>query len=145
LHFSTPALLDDRSPMSSFVGLASGSRKEDDGFLKTREIINLQTSAQLAVLSAAQHRDNLNGAAIYGLSWSWFVAGSPLVMFNRWKPETEPGSRLLTQFYSTIKPTNRNRVSRATALRQSAISLRRSSEFKHPYYWAHFALIGDAR
>jgi len=144
LHFSTPALLDDRSPMSSFVGLSSGSRKEDDGFLQTRKIINLQTSAQLAVLSDAQHKDNLNGAATYGLSWSWFVAGSRLVMLNRWK-ETGPGSRLLPQFYSTIKPSNRNRVARDKALRQSAISLRRSSEFQHPYYWARFALIGDAR
>jgi CHAT domain-containing protein len=107
--------------------------------------MNLQTSARLAVLSDAQHNDNLNGAAIYGLSWSWFVAGSPLVMFNRWKLETAPASNLLTQFYSTIKPPNGNRISRAKALRQSALSLRRSSEFQHPYYWARFALIGDER
>ncbi len=141
VHFAGPVILDDMSPMSSFMALSSATNQ--DGFLQTREIINLQSTADLVVASAAQQSAGHNGDAAVGWSWSWFVAGTPATLVSRWKIDSP--STLLTGFYSSIKPTSRAQVSKARALRQSVLALRRSTDHQHPYYWANFAMIGDAR
>jgi len=144
MHFATPAILDDTSPMSSFIGLASGTA-EADGFLQARELMNLRSTAELVVTSRAQHNADLNGAAPVGFSWSWFVAGTPATMATRWSIDSRALSTILNGFYSSVKPTRRAPISKARALHQSLLSLRKSIDYQHPYYWAGFAMIGDAR
>jgi CHAT domain-containing protein len=100
LHVAVPALLDDTSAMSSFIGLAGHADKNSDGFLQAREIMNMQTSAQLVVLSGAQSSGNYAGGATLGWAWSWFVAGSPTTMLTRWEVKSPALTQLLTQFYS---------------------------------------------
>lgn len=143
VHFAGPVILDDTSPMSSFMALSS-TTNQHDGFLQTREIMNLQSAAELVVASTAQQSAALNGDAAVGWSWSWFVAGTPATLVSRWKVDSPALSSLLTGFYSSIKP-GRTPVSRSRALRQSLLTLRRSADHQHPYYWAGFAMIGDAR
>ncbi len=141
MHFSNPAILDDTSPMSSFIGLSSETNQQD-GFLQIREIMDLQSTAELVVASTAQPGTSLNGNAAVGFSWAWFVAGSPATLVSRWKVESPT---LLTGFYSSMKQTGRTRVSKARALHQSVLAVRRSAHHQHPYYWASFAMIGDTR
>ena len=145
LHFATPVLLDNVSPMSSFIGLSVQAGKRGEGFLQMREIMNLYTAAEMVVLSDAQLKGDFNGAATPGASWSWFVAGSPSIMLNRWKIEQAAESKFMSQFYSFIRPNSGTKVSKGNALHRSLMSLRRSPEFQHPYYWASFRIIGDAR
>ncbi|MBD2070660.1 CHAT domain-containing protein, partial [Leptolyngbya sp. FACHB-671] len=38
---------------------------------------------------------------------------------------------------------NQPNTTRAEALRQAQLSLLRSSDYQHPYYWAPFILIGN--
>ena len=144
VHLAAPAILDDASPMSSFIGLASGA-SEDDGFLQARELMNLRSTAELVVASRAQHNADLNGAAHLGFSWSWFVAGTPATLVSRWNVDSGALSTMLTEFYSSVRPTRRAPISKARALHQSLLSLRKSNDYQHPYYWAGFAMIGDAR
>ena len=139
MYFAGPAILDDTSPMSSFIALSSTTAQQD-GFLQTREIMDLQSTADLVVAPAAQHSAGFSGNAAVGFSWSWFVTGTRTTLLSRWQVDS---SALLTRFYSSIKPADR--VSRARALHQSVLALRRSADFQHPYYWAGFAMIGDAR
>ena len=141
MHFAGPAILDDMSPMSSFIGLSSATSQQD-GFLQTREIMDLQSTAELIVASTAQHSAGLNGDAAVGFSWSWFVAGSRATLVSRWKVESPT---LLSGFYSSMKQTGRTRVAKSRALHQNLVSIRRSPDHQHPYYWASLALIGDAR
>ena len=144
LHFAGPAILDDTSPMSSFIGLSSATRRQD-GFLQGREIMNLQTTAELVVAPMAQQSAAFNGDAAVGFSWSWFVAGSRATLLSRWQVASTAPTPLLTAFYSSIKPANKVRLSKARALHQTVLALRRSRDHQHPYYWANFAMIGDAR
>lgn len=144
VHFAGPVILDDASPMSSFMALSSATGQQD-GFLQTREIMNLQSSAELVVASTAQQTAALNGDAAVGWSWSWFVAGTPATLVSRWKVDSPATEMLLTGFYSAIKPASRTPVSKTRALRQSLLALRRSAGYQHPYYWAGFAMVGDAR
>lgn len=150
LHFSSPAVLDDSTPLSSFIGLSSGppgatGSARQDGFLQSREVMDLSSSAELVVASTAQSGAGFNGNAAVGFSWSWFVAGTRATLVNRWQVESPARSAVFTKFYSTIKPANRIPPSKARALHQSLLALRRSPGHEHPYYWASFALIGDAR
>jgi CHAT domain-containing protein/uncharacterized protein HemY len=142
LHFGGPSILDDASPMSSFIGLASDTKQ--DGFLQSREIINLQSQAELVVAPTTQYSAGFTGDAAVGFSWSWFVAGTRATLVSRWQVESPAVSTLLTGFYSSIKP-NRAPVSKSRVLQQNILALRRSTNHQHPYYWAGFALIGDAR
>jgi CHAT domain-containing protein/tetratricopeptide (TPR) repeat protein len=143
LHFSAPSLIDDTSPLSSFVGLTASDAKQDDGFLQARETLNLQTSARLVVLSKARIKADYNAAGIAGLSWNWFVTGSPALLTSRW--ETAAGaSDLMTVFYTELRPRPRATTPLAVALRRSMLAIRRVEKFKHPHHWATFALIGNA-
>ncbi len=144
LHFATPALLDDISPMYSFITLSPTSGN-NDGLLQTREIISLQTPARLVVLSASRFRNDgvTNGGAPIGLAWSWFVAGSPATVFSRWEVNSPGTTQLMAEFHTRLR--SRQLTSKATALQQSALAIRRSTNYQHPFYWAAFSVLGDAR
>jgi CHAT domain-containing protein/tetratricopeptide (TPR) repeat protein len=143
LHLAGPAILDDASPMSSFIGLSSATTQ--DGFFQTRELMDLQSTADLVVAPTARSTTAFTGDAAAGFSWSWFVAGTRATLVSRWQVESPALSTLMTGFYSSIKPRTRTPVSRSRALQQNVLTLRRSPNYQHPYYWASFALIGDAR
>jgi CHAT domain-containing protein len=130
--------------MSSFITLSPGT-SEQDGFFNTRKIMELESPTELVVASTAQHSAGFNGNAELGFSWAWFVAGARATLVSRWKVESPAPSPLLTGFYSSLKPTTRPPVSKTRALRQSMLAIRRSTGYQHPYYWAGFAMIGDAR
>jgi CHAT domain-containing protein len=161
LHFAGPTILDDASPMSSFIGLSSApssatgqpasatsqpsSATRQDGFLQSRELMDLQSTAELVVAPTTRHTAAFTGDAAVGFSWSWFVAGTRASLVSRWPVESPALSTLMTGFYSSIKPATRTPVSKSRALHQNVLALRRSPNHQHPYYWATFALIGDAR
>ncbi|HEX2270510.1 MAG TPA: CHAT domain-containing protein, partial [Pyrinomonadaceae bacterium] len=144
VHFAGPVILDETSPMSSFMALSTVTSQQD-GFLQTREIMNLESTAELVIASTAQPSAGLTGDAAVGWSWAWFVAGTRATLVSRWKVDSPALSSLLTGFYSSIKPSGRTPASKARALRQSLLALRRSPDHQHPYYWASLAMIGDAR
>ncbi len=144
VHFAVPAILDDTSAMSSFITLSPGPGQAD-GFFNTRKIMELDSPAELVVASTAQYSTGFNGNAALGFSWAWFVAGARATLVSRWKIQSPALAPLLSGFYSSIKPTTRTPVSKARALRQSVLAIRHSAAYQHPYYWAGFAMIGDAR
>ena len=148
LHFAARAILDDTSPMYSLIALApGGSPKQDDGFLQTWEIINLHSQARLVVLSDSSIKRERAGEAIIALEWSWFVAGTPSMLLSRWEVESPGVTQLMAEFHARLRSQSKVKRSYTTAdaLRQSALTLRRSSDYQHPYYWSGFALLGDSR
>jgi CHAT domain-containing protein len=145
LHLSGPMLLDNVSPMASFLGVSVSNVNSADCFVEAREIMNWQTTAQLVVISNARYSGSYPGLSAAAMTWSWFVSGTPATMLSRWEVDSPAATQLLSQFYSNIKPTSRAPASQAKALRQSVMTLRHSKEYQHPYYWAAFQLLGDAR
>jgi CHAT domain-containing protein/TolA-binding protein len=142
VHFAGPTVFDDTSPMSSFTGLSAAPNQ--DGFLQLREIMDLPNTAELVVAPTAQQSIGFSGDAALSFSWSWFVAGTPATLVSRWPVESSTMTSLLASFYSSLKP-NRTPVSKARALHESMLAVRRSPEHQHPYFWASLAMIGDAR
>jgi len=169
LHFAVPAVLDDSIPMYSFIGLSTvGVKQEtnvDDGLLQTWEIMNLSSQARLVVLSGAEMKGGRVGPgdAVAALTWSWFVAGTPTLALSRWRVRSPALTQFMFDFHrrtkagaksgalagsptgSRARPNQPGSISKAEAMRQSMLMLRRSNDYQHPYYWSAFMLIGDAR
>ncbi|HEY6803657.1 MAG TPA: tetratricopeptide repeat protein [Pyrinomonadaceae bacterium] len=143
LHVDAPGLLDEVSPLSSFIALGRGDVKQSDGFLQAREIMNLQTDARLVVLPKMQQTNSFTGSGMLANAWAWFVAGPTDTLVSRWDVDAAARSQFVNGFYSRMKFGTRAPVSSAAAVRQSMLQLRHSTEYHHPYYWAGFALVGN--
>ena len=82
-----------------------------------------------------------------GLTWALFVAGSPATVVSQWKVESGSTTRLMVSFHSALKSAFEQRPGRirekARALQGAAVSLLRDSQYRHPFYWAGFVLVGD--
>ncbi len=149
LHFATHGLLDDRSPMFSQLTLAQvAADTQEDGLLEAREIINMDLSAQMAVLSACQMARGRVGAGegVIGMSWAFFVAGVPTTVASQWKVDSASTTNLMIEFHRRLTRAGANakaKETRAESLRQAALVLLRSDRYRHPFYWAGFVMVGD--
>lgn len=150
LHFATHALLEDRNPMYSRILLASEpDGSSEDGLLEAWELMKLDLSADLTVLSACQTARGrvAPGEGMIGMSWALFVAGCPAVVVSQWEVDSERSTELMVEFHRNLvgsRPAGRRSPTKAEALRQAALKLLRGP-YNHPAYWAGFILIGDER
>jgi len=147
LHFATHAVLDDRNPMYSRIMLSRDEQRED-GMLEAWELMKMNLSAEMVVLSACQTARGRVGAGegVIGMSWALFVAGSPTVVVSQWKVDSDRTSELMIDFHrNLVRGTGRRgAMTKAEALRLAALKLRRG-RYSHPFYWAGFVLIGNER
>ncbi len=141
LHFATHGIVDETEPELSRMFLNTGSK--DDGDLFSGEIFNLQLNAELAVLSACQTGLGKlsKGEGVIGLSRALTYAGAKSIVVSFWSVADESTSELMTEFYRTLMQDKTENFARA--LRHSKLKLINSTNFKSPYYWAPFVLIGN--
>jgi CHAT domain-containing protein len=148
LHLATHGVLDDRSPMYSYLVLAPTVRSQnsEDGLLEAWEIMRMHLNADLVVLSACETaKGNVtSGEAVIGLTWAFFVAGSPATLVTQWKVETASSSVLMTDFHQRWKA-GQNGMSKAKALQLAALQMLHDKTYSHPFYWAGYVLIGNGK
>jgi CHAT domain-containing protein/Tfp pilus assembly protein PilF/ketosteroid isomerase-like protein len=150
LHFATHAILDDRNPMYSRIMLTRPKDyKRQDGMLEAWELMKLDLTAEMVVLSACQTARGRIGAGegMIGMSWALFVAGSPAVVVSQWKVDSDRTTELMIEFHQNLVRRNRGgtpSITKAEALRAAALKLLRGN-YSHPVYWAGFVLIGNER
>jgi CHAT domain-containing protein len=149
LHFATHGILNDAAPMYSYLVLAQGGKNED-GLLEAWELMETDLNADLVVLSACETARGRVGAGegVIGLSWALFVAGSPTAVVSQWKVDSAGTSQLMLAFHKSLNaasPNQKARLSTAGALRAAALNLLKSTEYRHPFYWAGFSVVGDGR
>jgi CHAT domain-containing protein/tetratricopeptide (TPR) repeat protein len=149
LHFATHGILDNASPMYSHLVLAQGDKNED-GLLEAWELMQMDLKADLAVLSACETARGRFGAGegMIGLSWAMFIAGVPAIVVSQWKVESSSARDLMLNFHRQLRAPSAAATAPATkaeALRQAALKLMKNPETSHPFYWAGFVLVGDAR
>jgi CHAT domain-containing protein len=149
LHFATHGILNDDAPMYSRLMLARGDGNED-GWLETWELMELNLKADLAVLSACETaRGHASaGEGVIGLTWALFVAGVPSTVVSQWKVESASTRDLMLSFHQRLRAPSalaKAKAPKAEALRQAALKLLKTPETSHPFYWAGFVLVGDGR
>jgi CHAT domain-containing protein len=154
LHLAAHGVLNDASPMYSHIVLAQGTTDgTEDGLLETWELMTLDLNADMVVLSACEMAwgSVRPGEGMVGLSWGFFVAGSPTTLVSRWKVGSAATTELMLGFYRHLKAgASDPRVSKphppakASSLREACLKLISSERYAHPFYWAGFVLIGDS-
>jgi CHAT domain-containing protein/Tfp pilus assembly protein PilF len=140
LHLATHGILNNASPLYSYLLLAGDKGKGEDGLLEARELLQMNLKAELAVLSACETARGRvsSGEGVIGLSWALLVSGVPTTVLSQWKVESESTSRLMVAFHQNRKKGS----SDADALRAAALALRKDPALQHPFYWAPFIVIG---
>ncbi|MDX2099823.1 MAG: CHAT domain-containing tetratricopeptide repeat protein [Leptolyngbyaceae cyanobacterium bins.59] len=146
IHLATHGLLDvfntarsERAATGFEGGLALAPTADQDGFLTTREILNLKLQAELVTLSACDTgRGRVSGDGVIGLSRSFIAAGTPSVIVSLWKVPDAPTASLMTEFYQNWQ----KNPDKAQALRQAMLTT--AKQYPDPKDWAAFVLIGEA-
>jgi CHAT domain-containing protein len=143
LHLATHGVLDEASPLYSYVVLSPGSAgSSEDGLLEAWELLDLKLDADLVVLSACETgRGRIAaGEGIVGTMWAFVVAGSRAVLVSQWKVESASTTELMTAFHRRLA---RAGGDEAEHLRQASLEVLRTPRYAHPFYWAGFVLVGD--
>jgi CHAT domain-containing protein len=94
---------------------------------------------ELLTLSACETAAGDAQAAL-GLSGSAIRAGARSAMGTLWTVYDESSRALIVDFYSNVTVSG---VTKAEALRQAQLEMRKDPRFSHPFYWAPYLMISN--
>jgi len=112
--------------------------KEFDRLLRSRAGDN-QQPIELLVLSACETASGDNRAAL-GLAGVAIRSGARSTVATLWQVNDESTAIFMTEFYRQLAA---SKSSKAEALRNAQLTLLQNPEYKNPYYWAAFILVGN--
>jgi CHAT domain-containing protein/predicted negative regulator of RcsB-dependent stress response len=144
VHFATHGILDSVHPELSGVvlSLVDEKGKPQNGFLRLRDIFNLNLPAELIVLSACETGlgQEVRGEGLVGLTRGFMYAGAPRVLVSLWSVDDAATSELMSRFYKKMLQEGQKP---AAALRAAQLEMWQDTRWKDPYYWAAFTLQGE--
>ncbi|MBF0438522.1 MAG: CHAT domain-containing protein [Magnetococcales bacterium] len=114
----------------------------NDGVLTAMEVLGLNlTGTQLAVLSACETGlgEVHEGEGVYGLRRAFQEAGAKAVISSLWEVSDAGTQALMTNLYARLG----EGLPAHKALRESQLDLLESDEWKHPYIWSAFMMVGQ--
>lgn len=142
VHFATHGLLEYGNPKDLGVrgvpgAIALAPTENDDGFLTSAEVLELNLQAELVVLSACDTGlGDITGDGVIGLSRSLISAGALNVVVSLWSVPDAPTAELMVEFYQQMQQGE----DKAQALRQAMLATKENHP--NPTDWAAFTLIG---
>jgi tetratricopeptide (TPR) repeat protein len=133
IHIATHGFFRRDNPMRSCIRLG-------DGELTVADVYGLRLSADLVTLSGCGTGLNVvaGGDELVGLTRGFLYAGARAVLVSRWDVNDESTAEFMAEFYKDFAAG----AGAATSLARAMRTIKR--ERPHPYYWAPFALVGDA-
>jgi len=147
--FATHAIPESETGNSQISGLALSYPKIvndlDNGFLNSKEIMNINLNSELVLLSACETAtDNqAAGRAFAGMVNSFFFAGSNSVIASHWKIESNSTIKITTNFFKNLID---DEINTAASLRKSVLDFKKNNkEFNHPAFWGAFSVILNSR
>jgi CHAT domain-containing protein/tetratricopeptide (TPR) repeat protein len=146
LHVAVPCVLNDSSPLHSVIGMWSVPQS-GERLIDTLDIIGLEQSARLVVLSRVYGEPGLTdpGAGAITMAWAWYVAGAPTTVYTQWLVDAPSTSALMSRFHSALStPGTGGALRPSEALRSAILKLLRGPT-AHPYFWAGITVLGDAQ
>ena len=145
LHLATHGFMDDASPLYSHVMLAkAGTGSDGDGRLEGRELLNMRLKADLVVLSACQTARGhvASGEGMLGMSWALFAAGASTAALSLWQVDSASTTELMTAFHRNRQASAKSAAPTAQAMRAAQREILATPEYRHPFYWAGFVVVG---
>jgi len=147
VHFATHGLLDTTHPgLSGLIfSLVDRQGNDQNGFLPTHEVFDLNLPADLVVLSGCRTGlgKEIKGEGMLGLTRGFMYAGAARVAVSLWDVNDKSTAELMSRFYRGML--GKRRLSPAAALREAQVAMWKSAGGREPYYWAAFVLQGEYR
>lgn len=112
-----------------------------DTLLKSRRLRS-ESPIELMVLSACQTAEGDDRATL-GLAGMAIKSGARSTLATLWSVNDKSTVQLINGFYSSLSAPTGIPTTKAEALRQAQLSLLKSDNYAHPFYWASFVLIGN--
>ncbi|MCG6136097.1 MAG: CHAT domain-containing protein [Nostoc sp. LLA-1] len=156
--FTSQALADRvKSSKADVVHLAThgqfSSRLEDtflltwDGQVNVKELSELlqnrggnsSKAIELLVLSACDTAAG-DDRAVLGLAGLAVKSGARSTIATLWPVKDQAAAMLMTRFYEQLR---QPKITKAEALRQAQINLIRQTDFRDPFFWSAFVLVGN--
>jgi CHAT domain-containing protein/tetratricopeptide (TPR) repeat protein len=139
IHLATHGILSDITGSGIPGAIALSPSNSDDGLLTSEEILRLNLTADLVVLSACNTgAGTITSDGILGLSRSLMAAGVPSLIVSLWTVEDTQTFELMQTFYQQLQQTD----DKAQALRQAMLITMKN--YPDPKHWAGFIVIGQA-
>lgn len=113
----------------------------EDGLLTADEARSLNLfGTQLVVLSACDtgQGDFSVGQGVYGLRRAFLVAGAETLVTSLWPVSDVATGKLMLKYYEKLLKEKKGRLD---GMQEAMKEMR--EEYKHPYYWAPFLVIGN--
>lgn len=143
VHFACHGWVSPENPTRCSIVLTPDATH--DGFLTAREVLDLEISADLVVLSACDTGRGrvVPGEGIVGLTRAFMFAGAPRTIVSLWMVDDEATAALMTKFYALWHPRDGSpSVPPAAALRAAQEHVRSIPRWRHPFFWAAWVLWG---
>jgi len=142
IHLASHGFIDESAPGRSGILFSRDPASHEDGVLQADEIMRLKLRADLVTLSACSTGIGklVNGGGMLGLTRAFFYAGAHSVAVSLWNVNDSATATLMRSFYANLKKGD----SKREALRKAKLSLLNGPnlEWRHPYFWAAFVLVG---
>lgn len=135
IHIASHGVFRRDDPIFSGVAVA-------DGWLTALDIFSWQLSASLVTLSACETgRANIGGGdEMLGMMRAFLGAGAASLVLSQWVVDDQATQQLMTLFYQNLQAG----LTKSAALQQAQLDIAAIPEFRHPWYWGAFTLIGDS-
>jgi len=117
----------------------------EDGLLTAEDVSGLDLlDTELVVLSACETGlgEVHVGEGVFGLQRAFMLAGAKTLIMSLWKVPDQETQELMVNFYERLLV---NGESRADALRNAQLDLRKKQATADPYFWGAFVCLGDPR
>ena len=123
------------------IGLKGEELPDDveDGVLTALELSNMNLGhVDMVVMSACESGlGETSGEGVFGLQRGFKLAGANTLLMSLWKVDDTATQKLMTDFYKHYL----SGKSKQESLHLAQESLRNSSEYSDPQYWAAFILL----
>jgi len=157
LHLAVHSRSDPRFPLESALFLsmpeAPGAPPEHDGVLHAWEIMDsLHLKARVVTLSGCSTGcgERVAGEGVLGLARAFQYAGADTLVVSQWAVSDCSTCELMDQYYAGLVRglgTAEALQAAQSALVRAPLQLEKGGarDFRHPFHWAAFQVIGDWR
>ncbi|MCH2043426.1 MAG: CHAT domain-containing protein [Saprospiraceae bacterium] len=141
LHFATHGILDNRNPMYS--KLAFLPDEEEDGFLHTYELYNMELDAEIVTLSACNSGIGRirKGEGAMSIARGFAYAGCPNIIMSLWPVSDQATKVIMDNFYTNLL----KGMDKDKALQQAKVDYLKTYKDKSasPVLWGAFVVVGN--
>jgi CHAT domain-containing protein len=139
VHLATHGQFSSNAENTFILAWDERINVKDLGGLLQARAQNERKPIELLVLSACQTAAGDNRAAL-GLAGVAVRSGARSTLATLWSVDDRSTSSFMVEFYQGLA---QSQVTKVQALRDAQLALLKQPEFRHPYYWAPFVLVGN--